>query len=118
MAVFLADECFSGAVIRVLQVEGFDVIRSADVCPAAADEQVLLLAYRQGRVLLTEDADFGELTVRLGLPTHGVVRCELRLLAKEARGARVVKALRELGDRVLGALVSIEPTRTRVRRLE
>ena len=117
MVAFLADECFSGPLIRALRAAGFDVEQSALIAPSAPDDQVLALAYAQGRVLLTEDNDFGDLTVRLGLPTHGVVRVDLKALDKDAQAPRLVTALTALGPDVVGALVTVEPRRTRVRRL-
>jgi predicted nuclease of predicted toxin-antitoxin system len=113
----MADECFSGPLLRALRQAGFDVTRSAETCPAAPDDEVLALAYAEGRILLTEDTDFGELAVRLGLPTHGVVRVDLKSLAKAAQAARLIEAFTGLGAAVEGALVTIEPTRTRVRRI-
>lgn len=117
MPAFLADECFSGFILRALQAAGFDVVRSIDIMPGADDRAVLELAVRKGRVLLTEDTDFGELTMRLGLPAVGIVRVELMALNRAARAERTVAALRQLGEQVRGALVSIEPTRIRLRQL-
>lgn len=73
MAKFFADECFNGAIVSAARAAGFDVVRAVDVCPSADDEVVLATAFQQQRVLLTEDKDFGDLCVRLGLPTEGVV---------------------------------------------
>jgi predicted nuclease of predicted toxin-antitoxin system len=118
MALFLSDECFSGAILRALNTAGFNVVRAADICPAADDETVLAHCFENGRVLLTEDTGFGELCVRLRLPSHGVVVVTVKSLAADKQGARVVEALTELGARVLGSFVTIEPTRTRVRILD
>jgi predicted nuclease of predicted toxin-antitoxin system len=115
MVSFIADECFSGPLLRALRIAGYDVSRSAETLPAAPDQAVLALALTQGRVMLTEDTDFGELTVRLGLPTYGIIRVDLRLLSRSDREARIVAAVRALGDRVIGALVTVEPARTRLR---
>ena len=115
MAAFLADECFSGPLVRAMRTAGFDVSCSADTARAAPDEQVLALAFNQGRILLTEDNDFGDLVVRFGLPAHGVVRVALKSLGKPDQAVRLIKALNELGDKVQGAMVTIEPSRTRVR---
>ena len=117
MAAFLADECFSGPLLRALRAEGFDVSRPADLAQSASDRDVLALAFAQGRVVLTEDADFGELTVRLGLPTRGVVRVDLKSLDRAAQAQRLVSCLLALGEQVIGALVTVEPARTRLRRL-
>jgi predicted nuclease of predicted toxin-antitoxin system len=114
---FLAYERFSGPLIRAMRTAGFDVSRLADSAPCASDEQVLAIAFVQNRILLTEDSDFGELVVQLRLPTHGVVRVALKSLAKADRGSRLVKGLTELEHKVRGAMVTIEPNRTRVRPL-
>jgi predicted nuclease of predicted toxin-antitoxin system len=117
MAGFLADECFSGYLVRAMRAVGFDVARSADIAPGASDEHVLALAVAQSRILLTEDNDFGDLVVRLRLPTHGVVRVALKSLDKPHQAARLIKALGELEDKVRDAMVTIEPNRTRIRPL-
>ena len=96
---------------------GFDVTRSSDTLPSAPDEQVLALAHQQGRVLLTEDNDFGDLVVRLGLPTRGVVRADLKTLDRSAQATRIVDALLALGDKIEDTLVTVEPGRCRVRKL-
>ena len=115
MVAFLADECFAGPFVRAMRAAGYDVLRSADIAPAAPDERVLALAFAEGRVLLTEDNDFADLVVRLRLPTHGVVRVALKSLNKPDQALRMIKALHELGDKLKGAMVTIEPSRTRVR---
>lgn len=98
MIRFLADECFSGKIVRTLCDAGFDVVRSVDNCPSGNAETVLGLAYAQERILLTEDYDFGELCIRPGLPAHSVVIVSVKSLPTVEQGARVVACLTELGD--------------------
>jgi predicted nuclease of predicted toxin-antitoxin system len=117
MPRFLADECFSGPMFRALRAAGFDILRSTETLPSGDDESVLALAFREGRVLLTEDTDFGKLTVQLGTPSLGVVRVVLKTMGKEARIARAVSTLLNLGDRVLNSIAVIEPNRVRIRPL-
>ena len=45
----------------MLRSEGHDVLSAIDVNPTATDSELLDLALEQGRVLITEDKDFGEL---------------------------------------------------------
>ncbi len=117
MPAYIADECFSGLILRMLRDAGFDIARSADIDPSASDVAVLALAYAENRVLLTEDTDFGDLIVRFGLRTHGVVRLDLNSLSREARAQRALHALTQLGESVRGAIVTVEPSRTRIRRV-
>ena len=117
MVAFFTDECFSGVIVRALKKAGFDVVRAVDVCPSGDDRKVLALAYEKGRVLLTEDYDFGELCVRFGLPTHGVVIVAVKGMSAARQAERVAKCIAELGDRVVGSFITIEPARVRQRSL-
>jgi predicted nuclease of predicted toxin-antitoxin system len=117
MVAFFTDECFSGRIIDALRHAGFDIVRATDVCQSAEDSVVLAAAHAQGRILLTEDYDFGELCVRLGLPTRGVVIVSVKKLSAVSQGARVAQSLATLGNRVEGAFVTIEPARIRLRSL-
>ena len=46
--------------------------------PGLPDEDVLAVALSEGRILLTDDRDFGELVFRLRLPNTGVIYFRLR----------------------------------------
>jgi len=116
MPRFLADECFPADVSRVAR-SGFRHDPAHGNLAIWDDESVLALAFREGRVLLTEDTDLGKLTVQLGTPSLGVVRIVLKTVGKEARISRVVSTLLNLGDRVLNSITIIEPNRVRIRPL-
>ena len=57
----MADESCAGPVIRALRVAGHNVLAIAESAPGARDEAVIARALAEGRVLITEDRDFGEL---------------------------------------------------------
>ena len=91
MVAFFADACLSGKIVRALRAAGYDVMRAADTCPDADDETVLAQAYTQGRILLTEDYDFGELCIRFRLPADGVAIVAVKSLNAARQGTRVVQ---------------------------
>jgi predicted nuclease of predicted toxin-antitoxin system len=71
---FLADANVDPEVVLALSNRGVDVVSMLDIGPADFPvEQVLRLATAQGRVLITHDSDFGELTVAQGEPFMGIV---------------------------------------------
>jgi predicted nuclease of predicted toxin-antitoxin system len=59
---FLADECCDAGIVKSLRGDGHDVTFVVEQNPGASDDEVLLSAYNEGRILLTEDKDFGELS--------------------------------------------------------
>ena len=90
MARLLLDENFPRGVVPALAAAGHDVAFVAQLAPGISDRAVLALARAQGRLLLTFDADFGDLLFRLGEPPppavllfrlHPIVVDEVRDLA-------------------------------------
>lgn len=113
----LADECIARPVVERLRSDGFDVAWVTEDSPGASDEAVLARANDEHRVLLTEDKDFGELTVRMKRPAIGVVIIALATCDTAETAERTARALCEIGDRSQGALTIIEAKRIRRRPL-
>ena len=103
MVRLFADGCVAGSIIEQLRSEGFDIVKAADICPTADDDQVLAEAYREGRVLITADKDFGELVVRQGHQAHGVVNLALGDLASATRARIRPQDCASLGIALSGA---------------
>ena len=70
----LADENILGWSIARLRDYGHDVLSVRETYPSEADLNLLELATRDERVLITHDTDFGELIHRDRIPAaHGVM---------------------------------------------
>lgn len=117
MPSFFADECVAGAIVAGLVARGHDVLDAKIVCRGDNDERVLSLAAAAGRVVITDDWGFGEMTVRHGQPAAGVIILSLYALTAGAREAYAIERISEIADRALGHLTIIEPGRIRVRPL-
>jgi predicted nuclease of predicted toxin-antitoxin system len=61
---WLVDECVDAGLVELLRQSGHDVVYVADIAPRASDVEVMDVALREQRLLLTEDNDFGDLTFR------------------------------------------------------
>jgi predicted nuclease of predicted toxin-antitoxin system len=71
---FLCDENVDARLIPYLEALGHDVTRIGRDYPAGiADAVVLTVAQTEGRILITNDRDFGELIFRLRQPHTGVI---------------------------------------------
>ena len=69
----LADESCDFTVVSALRSAGHDVTAIAEISPSAEDAPVLAMARTDGRVLVTEDKDFGLLAYAGGHDTAGVI---------------------------------------------
>ena len=114
---FLADECCDGGLVSALRDRGHDVYYVAESLPGATDDTVLALAFEEGRLLLTEDRDFGELVYRLRLPARGVVYIRFGVEDRAGKAPRLVEVVDALAARLLDAFVVLEKDRVRLRPL-
>ena len=112
---FLLDVCASSQSMRaMLTRQGHDVSSVLDRDPMATDEDVMAIALEEGRILVTEDKDFGELVFVRGLPYPCITRfVDMRVEEK-------LTAMRDLIERHAdsmrqGALIVVTQSRVRVR---
>ena len=110
----LADESCAGSVIRALREAGHDLVAIAEVAKGASDESVMERAFAEGRILITEDRDFGELVYAAGRSTAGVVFVKFHSRARRAKPAAVREAVAKLGERLRGGFAVVEPERVRL----
>jgi predicted nuclease of predicted toxin-antitoxin system len=113
----LANENFPGPVVRALRERGHDVAWVKEDQPGAADVIVLDRARAELRLLVTFDADFGELAFRARLPAPcGVLLFRLGGSKAEVDNARTLAAI-ESRDDWTGNFAVVEDDRIRVRPL-
>jgi predicted nuclease of predicted toxin-antitoxin system len=112
---FLADESCDFAIIRALRAEGFDVVSVAESYPALADENVLEIAYREKRLLLTEDKDFGEWVFSHGKQMCGIVLFRYPSIMRHSIANVTVELVKERGLSLINKFTVIEPGRARIR---
>jgi predicted nuclease of predicted toxin-antitoxin system len=110
----LLDACVWGKAREELAAVGHEVIHAGDWTEDPGDEEILARAYREGRVLITLDKDFGELVIVRAQRHVGIIR--LVGIPARRQGA-VCAAVLERYEAVLptGAIVTAEPARVRVR---
>jgi predicted nuclease of predicted toxin-antitoxin system len=113
---FLADESCDFAVVTALRAAGHDVSAIVEIGPGRDDEFVLALAGSEGRVLLTEDKDFGLLAHARPHDTGGVVLIRFPSQFRSSLGKAIVEFVAETGDRLAGAFAVLEPGRARISR--
>jgi Domain of unknown function (DUF5615) len=117
---FLADEHIPSSVVQALRQDGHDVLWAAETGRQVPDASHMATAIRERRVILTEDADFSELLVEFAASvatgTLAVHYFRLDGLGRDAKNARMLAAILEIGEPVARFVMSVvEPTRIRQR---
>jgi predicted nuclease of predicted toxin-antitoxin system len=114
---WLADECVDAALVRWLRLEGHDVAYMAEIAAGSTDPEVLALAARDQRLLLTEDKDFGDLVFRTGHAVPGVVLMRLAPALGARKAERLGLAITRFGEGFFGRYIVVEETKFRSRPL-
>jgi predicted nuclease of predicted toxin-antitoxin system len=116
----LVDNSVSPEVARGLRTLGHDAVHVGDLGMSdATDRAIFGRAFDQERVLLSADTDFAAILARGGARRPS---CMLFRHGAERRPSSQVRLLREILPRIAdalakGAIVTVEPTRVRIRAL-
>jgi len=112
----LTDENISPKVVKCLRDQGLDVLDvKEERWYGKEDQEILDMALRGHRFVLTHDSDFGTMAINEGRPFYGILYLRLNDLKPE-QVARVCRQLfRQDLDILPGAILVIEETRIRIR---
>ena len=115
---FLLDVCAaSRSMQEALANQGHDVLSAMDRYSRATDEELLAVAMEEGRILVTEDKDFGELVFVRRLPHPCIVRfVEMTVAEKVAAMMELIEQHPNLMDE--GNLIVVTRSRFRIRQRE
>jgi predicted nuclease of predicted toxin-antitoxin system len=112
---FLADENIHADLVAWFRSGGHDVSYAAETMPSEPDDSVLRRAREEGRVVVTDDKDFGNLVVHRRLSSAGVLLLRLRSPSVAERIRRLLAVWPSIEGRLQGSFTVISDRRVRVR---
>ncbi len=115
---FLADENIEQPLIEALRAAGYDVAALTEDQRGLPDDQVLSRAETEGRILLANDKDFGELILRLHRLGTGIVLLRLGTEDGAEKAAQVIKILPAIQARLTGQFAVVTEEQMRLRPLQ
>jgi predicted nuclease of predicted toxin-antitoxin system len=113
----LVDMNLSPRWVDFLREMGFEAIHWSAVGPGGApDAEIMEWAAKRGCIVLTADLDFGAALAATNRREPSVMQLRSDTLSPQAIGNRVVAALLQAAQELReGALVSVDPSRARLR---
>jgi predicted nuclease of predicted toxin-antitoxin system len=113
----LVDMNLSPRWVGLLTDAGVEAAHWSSVGPVdAPDLEIMAFAKANGHVVLTHDLDFGAILAATQGDKPSVVQIRSEDVSPEAIGGPVVDALRQMATELdAGALLTVQPNRTRLR---
>jgi predicted nuclease of predicted toxin-antitoxin system len=74
---FLVDECVGNSVCNWLIEEGHNIVSVYEVYRGFIDEDIIKIANKENRIIITDDKDFGEIVFRNKIPHKGIILLRL-----------------------------------------
>jgi predicted nuclease of predicted toxin-antitoxin system len=106
---FLADESCDHAVVRALRQESHDVLAISEFASQSSDDDVLAMALREERILLTEDKDFAQLVFARRLKSPGVILIRFPANARLSLPRAILQLVRNVGRELSRTFVVVQP---------
>lgn len=114
---FLADECCDAGLVVSLRAAGHDVAYVTEQYAGSSDDEVVLMAFKEERILLTEDKDFGELSYRFRKPSAGIILIRIDVKDRNMKWPRLKNLIENYEERLPGHFVVINIDKYRFRPL-
>ena len=113
----LANMNISPETVNALRVKGLDIIRVSQILPVtSSDADILDLARREKRIVVTQDLDFSALLALGGFNEPSLITVRLKVSDPEAITQKLLELLPEIQDMLTqGCAVSIDDYSFRVR---
>ncbi len=114
---FLANENLPMGVIMELRKLGHDILRVDEVKKGMKDLDVLNLSAKEKRILITFDKDFGELVVKEGKKSNGVILLRIHPESLNLIKDNLIKVFEKVFD-LENKFIIIEENKIRERSLK
>ena len=112
---FLVDVNVGLSVTNSLRQHGYDVTFAGDLNWSMPDLELLSLAHREERIIVTMDTDFGELVYHSGQPHAGVLLLRMPGVTRSERVQIVQEIIDRYGEQIPGHLCVYREGNLRVR---
>ncbi len=113
----LANMNISPETVNALSEKGIDIVRVSRILPVtSSDQEILDLARRENRVVVTQDLDFSALLALGGFDRPSLITVRMSVSDPDAVTRKLLNLLPELGDMLAkGCAVSVDDASYRVR---
>lgn len=115
MLKFVLDVGVGKKTLDFLISQGFDAVSILDLNPSMSDTDILFIAEKDRRMVITMDKDFGELVYRNRQQHKGVLLLRLEDASGEEKAEIIRLILENFSDQIAGRFCVFQNGRLRIR---
>jgi predicted nuclease of predicted toxin-antitoxin system len=112
---FLLDENIGKLVAEFLRKEGYDVKSAIEGFRGCSDEEIIKTAFKENRILITLDQDFGRMIYQSETPHRGVVLLKLKNESQKAIIKILEKVIKEFNGKLKDKFTIVTEEKLRMR---
>lgn len=113
---FMANENIPMDVVNKLREAGYEFIRSDGVRKGLSDKEIIQIAQKENRILVTFDKDFGEFVFKKKFQVEGIILLRIKPQSSVYIFDRIQKLFNSEID-IKGKFIVLEKDKVRVREL-
>ena len=110
---FLADVNIEKSIVDLLKKEGFDILWIPDYNCQLTDDELLDLSNKEGRILITNGKDFGELMFLQKKISCGIILIRIKGQDVEKKKKEILKLLELYKEKIINHFIVITDTKIR-----
>jgi len=111
---FLIDANLGRKFTNLTNKAGYDAVFINDLLTKASDEDILILAERENRIVITNDKDFGKIIFKLGKSSSGVILLRTSVTDPEER----FELVKDVLNKAEGKFIVVKEEQIRIRSLK
>jgi predicted nuclease of predicted toxin-antitoxin system len=112
---WFADECVHAPVVQELRNAGHDVVYAAETARQTSDVTLAQQATHEGRILLTEDKDFGEISFIGPVGPRATVLLRFLPDQRDMKWPHLREAIAKYGEALSTSFAVVDESRVRIR---
>ncbi len=115
---FLIDENIGLSVITYLREQNYDVKSASELFPSREDEFIIKTAYNEGRIIITNDKDFGYLIFKTKLPPPAIILLRRQNESPDDKITAIKNILNFPEEKILNHFIVVSENKIRLRPLK
>lgn len=114
---FIIDESVDFPVVKYLRNRGYDATAIAEDFPSLDDAEILKIAFKENRILVANDKDFGILVFKMNLKSHGIILFRLKDQSSKAKIKAIELIINNYYSKLLDNFIVVSERKVRIRKI-